>query len=77
MGCVNSNHSKIVSAIVTWSQYLLNSVSKITYFLKENGRTATVNMARYLDMLQTKFYPGISEFAINNPDEDPSSWVFM
>ena len=36
-----------------------------------------MNGARYLDMLKTKLYPDLSEFALNNPDVDPSSWMFM
>jgi hypothetical protein len=47
------------------------------FFYEENGRTVTVNGARYLDLLQNEFYPDLTQFAFLNPDEDPNSWNFM
>ena len=46
------------------------------YFIEENGVTVTVNGARYLDMLDTKFYPDFSDFAFDNP-ELSTDWYFQ
>lgn len=46
------------------------------YFYEENGRTVNVNGVRYLDVLQNRFYPDLSELAFNNPQLSPD-WYFM
>ena len=45
------------------------------YFYEENGRNVTVTGVRYLDLLQQKFYPDLSDFTISN-QLDPD-WFFM
>jgi len=45
------------------------------YFYEENGRNVTVNGARYLDILENKFYPELTSFTMEHA-LDPD-WYFM